>query len=53
MKDGDKISFNLQDKNDASAPIFNYDAFSKQFKTTTGSKKFHVIDRKFEPLGIL
>lgn len=52
VKDGEMITFNVHDKEDESK-IFGYEASMKEFKTLAGSKKFNVIDKSFEPLGVL
>lgn len=53
MKDGERISFCLEDNNDKKNKIFCYDAFPKEFRTTSGTKRFNVIDSSYEPLGTL
>lgn len=53
MKDGERISFSLEDKNDSKSKIFCYDAFPKEFKATSGTRRFNVVDKVFDPLGTL
>lgn len=47
------LNFILYDKNDNDAKIFIYSASTKEFRTLAGSKVYNVIDKNFEPLGIL
>lgn len=53
VKEGEKITFSVEDKNDQSKKIFGYEAMIKQFRTLNGSKCFNVFDRNYEPLGTL
>ena len=52
VKDGESVTFNVHDKNDDSK-VFGYEASVKEFRTLSGSKKFNVIDKSFEPLGVV
>lgn len=52
IKDNDKIELNVEDRSDNSQ-IFGYEALSSEFKTLKGEKRFSVISRSYEPLGIL
>lgn len=53
VKDGEKVTFSVEDKNDQNKKIFGYDAMVKEFRTQAGSKCYNVVDKNFEPLGTI
>lgn len=53
IKDNDKINFIMYDKEDNDSKIFAYSASTKEFRTLSGRKSFNVIDKNYEPLGVV
>lgn len=43
--------FGLYDKNDSKSYIFEYEAWTKEFRYQNGTKKFYVYDKDYLSLG--